>query len=787
MKYFVHDLSSVRVGGDRVIFSGREGQIELGLYDEGTLNVRYVFSGVETPENLRAAARWMTQDRPMRAWDAPVSENPEEYAFQLSGGLRVTVEKKHGLVAVWRGETLIHGGPIANDDHVVPRYPARVIADGGKLLGRFNFPTEPGDAFYGLGDKSGAPDRMGRRFSMFNRDSLGYDASNSDSLYKSVPFFLKRNRRTGAMLGMFFTAACIRAIDFGRECPFFYLAEIEGGPFEYCLFLQETYREIVGAFCRLTGMPALPPLFSFGFFGSSMNYVEPDDAPQRVLDYFARTEKEKIPCEGMYFSSGYLKAPDGRRYTFLWNQQKFPNYGEYLRALSARGYHLIMNIKPGVLTTHPWYGELAEKGYFVRDRDGNPYVEFFWGGDASFVDFSNPEAKEWWKRELKEQYIRHGCEGIWNDNNELEMEGSELEAFRTRTLYPVLMSEASYEAFKEEAPNARPWIYSRAGYAGLQRFARTWSGDNVSDFTTLHYNQYMGLSLGLSGMPFFGHDLGGFFGEVPEEELMLRCCESGVFQPRFVIHSWRANGCPTEPWTYAGAAERIRALICAHYRFMPYIYDCAVEAARTGCPVDRMLSLEFPDDPALRDDDVNTLFGPWVLKVLAVEKGVTAVDVRLPAGEEWFDPAEGRLYAGGQTIRKPMPIDGAPHYLVRRGAVLPVNPRVGQLRTAFLAETEFELYPCAPGKTARSTHFEDDGRTELSLGRYNEYRFTLTERSVTLERTHCAAQAPLEGRAYTLQLPQGFAFAENAAREMRLDPDALRLGETRTFEFTGEY
>ena len=143
-----------------------------------------------------------------------------------------------------------------------------------------------------------------------------------------------------------------------------------------------------------------------------------------------------------------------------------------------------MNIKPGILVSHPWYGELKEKGFLIKDQEGKPYQEFFWGGEASFIDFNNPQAKEWWKSQLKAQYLDHGCTGIWNDNNELELEDVGLEAFKTKALYPIRMAQASYEAFKEERPDERPWIYSRSGYAGLQRFARTWSGDNVSDWKT---------------------------------------------------------------------------------------------------------------------------------------------------------------------------------------------------------------------------------------------------------------------------------------------------------------
>ena len=220
-----------------------------------------------------------------------------------------------------------------------------------------------------------------------------------------------------------------------------------------------------------------------------MNYVEAWDAQARILRFFNDVEGHDLPCEGMYVSSGYLKSDEGFRHAFMWNRRKFPDPGSFLDDQSKRGYHLTFNIKPGILKTHPWYEELKQKGYFIKDNDGEPVVEYFWGGDASFIDFTNAEAVSWWKSKLKESYLDHGVEGIWNDNNEFEMSDPEMNAYKVRTLYPVEMARASYEACLEKNPSKRPWIYSRSGYAGMQRYARTWTGDNSSDFRTLKYSK----------------------------------------------------------------------------------------------------------------------------------------------------------------------------------------------------------------------------------------------------------------------------------------------------------
>jgi alpha-glucosidase len=427
-----------------------------------------------------------------------------------------------------------------------------------------------------------------------------------------------------------------------------------------------------------------------------------------------------------------------------------------------------MNIKPGILTTHPWYGELLEKGYFISDKNGNACEEFYWGGEASFPNFSKIEVQKWWKSKLKENYINNGCTGIWNDNNELELEDMELDAYKDRALYPIRMSQLAYEAFKEEFPDRRPWISSRSGYAGIQKYARSWSGDNVCDWKTLKFNQYQSLSFGLSGMPYYGHDLGGFFGPPPDRELLLRSCQTGVFQPRFTIHSWRESGEPTEPWTYPDILPAIKNFICEHYRFIPYIYDCAVDASRTGIPLDRPLCLEYPQDEDCRNDLVHSLFGPSVLKILAVEPGSDKIGVHLPAGDYWYDPLKKILLEGGENIIVEIPPETY-RWFAKAGSVIPTSPGLGSLKTGFYKTVVFLIMPPANNETVNYCHFEDDGSSEMSCAQFSEWEIKVKPSSgvggfdLTFEKI--TGQPELsENRSFIFEIPEGFTFADGSGR-----------------------
>jgi alpha-glucosidase len=781
MKHTIGNISTCTLSDERTaIATGDGGSIRIRYYLPEIIHFSYEFDGVPTDEDLLVARAYMAQPAESLTCDIPIVVSEEEYSFRIDCGVgTVTIEKEYAVVRVFHKGILQHGGPLGNADTVTPDHQLRCIHSQGRQsgFGRFNFPLLPEDAFYGLGDKTGLPNKRGRRYAMFNRDALGYDASNSDPLYKSIPFFIRSNVHNDIICGLFFDHPNIAYIDLGRESPYYYSVETHGNLFSYFTLLGNTYKDVLRHYHEVTGFSALPPLFSFGFFGSSMNYAEPENAQQRILDYFTTIEKHRIPCEGMYLSSGYLKAVDGKRYTFLWNEQKFPNYRHFLGSLAKRGYNLCMNIKPGILLSHPWYDELRMRGYFISDSNGIPYKEFFWGGEASLIDFSNDDAVAWWKTQLKEHYLDHGCAGVWNDNNEFEIEDTELRAFPIRSLYPVKMAQASYEVFKEKHPDKRPWIYSRSGYAGLQRFARTWSGDNVSDWKTLRYNQYMGVGFGLSGLPYFGHDLGGFFGAFPEEELLVRSCQSAVFQGRFVIHSWREDGNPTEPWSYPSSLAAIKELINQHYRFIPYIYNCAVQAAISGTPLERMLKLEFPGDRQIRDDEVNTLFGDSILKVVVADPKITEMDVYLPTSTQWYNGTDGAKYPGGTVVTVSTPCDGSHQWFVKAGAVIPTTTDRGPLTTAFFLKTDFLVY-WSTGSECVSWYYEDDGSTEMDKGRSILWKISVDEHSVTFIKVRSIGQID-SSRCFRLisgSTPHGGPFAE-------FNPDSITHGQEISFTY----
>ncbi|MCR5290783.1 MAG: glycoside hydrolase [Treponema sp.] len=794
--------SSVHPMPATLVCKGIQGKVTVSIFSLNLIYIRYDLDLIQPSVAVEKATESLRGCPPVKNFDCTYKELDDQYLLECNTDskdiVRIFVCKENANITVERNGKIIHGGEIGTKDTVLPREQLRYFTTEKEAkTGRasFFFPLAKADRFFGLGDKCGYPNRRMYRYRMYNRDSLGYNAEKSDPLYKSIPFFIKHNPETNVLCGLYFPLPLIESFDFGKESPFYFSTEVVEGPMEYYVLAGSSYKQILQSYCEVTGFPALPPLFSFGFLGSSMNYVEPDDAQKRIEHYFDDIEKQDIPCEGMYVSSGYLKADDGKRYAFVWNKKKFPDYGAFLDALGKRGYNLIMNIKPGILTTHPWYKELYDKGYFVKDSDGKPCVVFYWGGNASFIDFSNPQAFTWWKDKLKEVFLSHQNCGIWNDNNELELEDPQSDAYKTRTLFSSKMCQAAFEASQELDKSRRPWLTTRSGYAGIQKYSRTWSGDNVSDWITLKFNQFQGWSLGLSGLPFYGHDLGGFFGDVPSEELLIRSCQSAVFQPRFVIHSWRENGEPTEAWTYPNAFPVIRKFIYEHYKFMPYIYNCALESSTTGIPLERPLFLEYLQDTHVPLDSSHCQFGPSILKILIVDEGKTKTDVYLPKNTVWYDVQGKKLYSAdkskscGNTVTFDIPLDSYA-YLAKVPSIIPTAPGLKTLKHGLFDTVEFLLFPSTEGTTFEYTYFEDDGRTILSEKKYNLWKLRLSYNRIeaigTVEIENEYSKVTVDpSRIFAFMLPAGFIF-EDGTCTYSLKVETL-FSKKHVAKFTGSY
>lgn len=574
--------------------------------------------------------------------------------------------------------------------------------------------------FYGFGEKTGVINKAKRRMRMSNVDTLGYDAERTDPLYKHIPFYIKLDKKSRAASGMFYNNSYESVFDMGCERSGYWNKYsyfcTDGGDIDLFFIYGPEIKEVVKKYTDLTGKTALPPLYSLGYFGSTMYYTELDkNSDEAVLDFVDKTKAEEIPCDGFFLSSGYTTGDDGKRYVFNWNLNRFSNPEKFISDMKEKGADVSPNVKPGMLTTNPLFNEFKNENAYIKDNeDKEPHLDRYWGGKAAFVDFTNPKGREIWKRYLKKAYISKGITCIWNDNCEYEIndtnalcefEGHKMPISALRPIMPNLMALAAKEAIKESCPDVRPYITNRAGFAGIQRYAQTWAGDNNTSWHSLKFNIPIILGMGLSGVANQGCDIGGFYGPAPEPELYVRWVQHGIFQPRFSIHSCNTDNTVTEPWMYPSYTKYIREAIKFRYELAPYLYSLLYEAATEGSPIMRPLFYEFQKDSNTYEESFDFMYGKSMLVASIFEKGATSRKVYLPNGCAWYDWYTKERYEGGQTIEVKTSMDRIPLFF-RSGAIIPMAEDIKNLHLEAIKKLNLLI---EPSEESEFVLYEDDG------------------------------------------------------------------------------
>ena len=400
---------------------------------------------------------------------------------------------------------------------------------------------EADDCFYGFGEKSGEINKAEKYMNMAPGDAMGYNAKETDSLYKHIPFYIKLNRGTKQAVGYFYhnTAEC--DFNMGREKRNYWhrysTYRTDAGDVDLFLIAGPSIRDIIERYTDLTGKSVMLPKAALGYLGSSMYYPElPENSDDAVLEFIDTTHEEDIPVDGFQLSSGYcaVETEQGiKRCTFTWNNKRFKDPADWFAQMVKRGIIVSPNIKPGMLLVHPLLEEMKAKDMFLPASDDNAGVDglavgTWWGGPGLFVDFTKQSTREHWKQYIKDALLRYGCRSLWNDNCEYDsMVDKDAKVYfegkgsTIGTMKPVmsnLMCQLSNEAIEEYDPNCRPFSVCRSGHAGIQRYAQVWAGDNLTHWDTLKYNIATILGMALCGVSNHGCDIGGFYGPAPEAE-----------------------------------------------------------------------------------------------------------------------------------------------------------------------------------------------------------------------------------------------------------------------------
>ncbi len=648
---------------------------------------------------------------------APVEVRETETTIEITaaGGARVSVQRRPFLVTVRDAA----GRIVVEDD---PARPASFDAETGAIeASKRRAETE---VYYGFGEKAMPVSRHGQGLVMWNTDTYAYPPG-LDPIYQSIGFFTALHE--GRAYGLFLDNTYRTYFDMGKQAPERYTFGVAGGELNYYVFTggrARSPRAVLSDYTDLTGRTPLPPLWALGYQQSRWSYYP----EARVRELARRFREGRIPADVLYLDIDYM---DGFR-VFTWDQKRFPNPPQMIADLRAEGFRTVVIIDPGVKVDENYavYREGRAGGYFHRTADGREFQARVWPGVCAFPDFTDPRAREWFGS-LYKKHTDEGIAGFWNDMNEPATflpddepepriyhhpgktfplsvrhagDGQGGDHARYHNVYGMQMARATFEGLKRLQPRARPFVLTRAGYAGVQRYSAIWTGDNVSTWEHLRLSIPMLVNLGMSGVPLVGADVGGFSGS-PSAELYARWLQAATLTPFLRSHT-ETGSKDQEPWSYGPDYERInRATIELRYQLLPYLYTLFHEHEASGAPVMRPLPFEYPADGRTYLIEDQYLVGRDLLVAPVLHEGAVKRRVYFPKGDAWIDWWTGMRYEGGREAEVAAPIDRLPLF-ARVGSAIPtqaVIQHTGEMARAPLTLT------ITPGASFKSEIYEDAG------------------------------------------------------------------------------
>ena len=722
------DVSAVKRQADGVVLTLSSGaRVAVTFRDLEVVRVRLAPRGA-----FERDLSYAVEPKDRKTVKATVAETRDEVRISSLNGTTVVVRRRPFLVTVLDGA----GRVVVEDD---PARPASFDPETGAV--ETSKRRVEWETYYGLGEKAGPTiSRDTQHFVMWNTDTYGYPRG-LDPIYQSVGFYLALRHERGTTAGQTSAAARGRGLayglfldntfrtyfDMGKTEPARLTFGAASGELNYYVFTggrDRSPKGVLGDYTGLTGRTPLPPLWALGNQQSRWSYY-----PEARVREVARGFREsRIPADVIYLDIDYM---EGYR-VFTWNRERFPDPRKLISDLRAEGFRVVLIIDPGIKVDPAYsvYTQGRDGGHFMKTADGKELHATVWPGLCAFPDFTDRRAREWFAS-YYEQHLAEGVSGFWNDMNEPGVFLSEatpkpdvyhhpMKTFpldarhagdgalgthaRYHNVYGMQMARSTFEGLRRLRPGERPFVLTRAGYAGVQRFSAVWTGDNVASWDHLRLSIPMLLNLGVSGVPFVGADVGGFSGN-PTPELYARWLQAAALTPFLRSHS-EAGSKPHEPYSFGEEFTPVnRASVELRYRLLPYLYTLFHEHTQTGVPVMRPLWFEYPDDARTYLIEDQYLVGRDLLVAPVVVESVTKRKVYFPPGDNWVDWWTGKTYEGGRDAEVEAPLDRLPLF-ARAGAVIPTQPVIQH--TGEMAGAPLTLV-ITPGKPFKSETWEDSG------------------------------------------------------------------------------
>eukprot|EP01132_Coremiostelium_polycephalum_P008341 gene8341-10246_t len=587
-------------------------------------------------------------------------------------------------------------------------------------------------------------------YRLYNLDVFEYELDKTMALYGSIPFLLSHDSKK--TVGLFWLNAAETFIDVEdskdsngspvKDTHWF----SETGVMDVFILAGPTPARLFKQYGYLTGTTALPQMFSLGYHQCRWNYK--DEADVKAVDQ--GFDQFNIPYDVIWLD---IEHTDGKRY-FTWDKSNFPTPENMLKNIESKHRKMVVIVDPHIKRDPNYYihSEATDKGLYVKKATGgNDYEGWCWPGSSSYLDFTNPTVRDWWASQFAYDKFKGSSPilYIWNDMNEpsvfdgpevsmhkdaLHFENREHRDIHNLYGYYYHMATAEGLVQRNKDHNDRPFVLSRAFFAGSQRIGAIWTGDNAAQWSHLEASNPMLLSLNLAGISFSGADVGGFFGN-PSAELLTRWYQAGAFQPFFRGHA-HLDARRREPWLFGDPyLSIIRSAIVTRYSYLPYWYTTFFQNNQTGLPVLRPMWVEFPENEALYSTDDQFMVGSALLVRPVTHEGQKSVKVVLPGGPnsktQWFDVETSKKYQAS-TIDMETPLEKIPVFQ-RGGTIIPKKERVRRSSDQMKTDPYTLRIALDSNQQAYGELYVDDEHTfDYQKGSYLYKSFTYKDQSLTM-------------------------------------------------------
>jgi alpha-D-xyloside xylohydrolase len=601
-------------------------------------------------------------------------------ASLTSGGLSIRIDRGEH----WRADFLAGGRTLTTS---AARATAIIDTDDGEHYVREQLDLGVGHYVYGLGERFGPLVKNGQTVDIWNADG----GTASEQAYKNVPFFL-----TNAGYGVFVNHPGAVSFEVASEAVSRIQFSVAGQSLEYFLIYGPTPKEILRKYTALTGRPPRVPAWSYGLWLSTSFTTSYDE--QTVTSFIDGMAERDLPLSVFHFDCFWMR--EFNWCDFEWDPRAFPDPRRMLARLKARGLKICLWINPYIGQLSPLFAEGQARGYLLKRPSGEVWQWDLWQPGLAVVDFTNPEAREWWAGKL-DALLDMGVDCFKSDFGEriptdvAYFDGSDPE--RMHNYYTYLYNETVFELLRKRRGEGEAIVFARSATTGTQRFPVNWGGDAASTFHGMAESLRGGLSLGMSGFGYWCHDIGGFEG-TPDPELFKRWIAFGLLSSHSRLHG---NESYRVPWLFDDeAVEVLRTFTRLKMRLMPYLAGAARQAYTEGVPMMRAMMVEFPEDPACTHLEHQYMLGGDLL-VAPVFSPAGDVSYYVPAGT-WTHYRTGRRVTGPRWVTEHHSALSVP-LLVRPGAVIPEGAVDDRPDYDYANEVTLRAYELADGATVTTT------------------------------------------------------------------------------------